>query len=208
MQSCVTQLWQISKIRSFLSWPNLEKVSHAFISSRHDHCIALYSGISHHNMHRLQLIQNAAARLLTHSKRSSRITPVLAAVHWLVSCRIEFEILFLLFKALNCQAPVYNSKLWILYTLGHCLRPSNIAFLVVPKTRLVTKSVWAFVVRPSKLPATNPCQQISLRLNLYLVLNLSLNPAFFIIGLFQFTNSYLCFVFNYFHCFRWIWNSF
>lgn len=56
-------------------------------------------------MHRPQLIQNAAARLLTHSKRSSRITPVLAAVHWLVSFRIEFQILFFLFKALHCQAP-------------------------------------------------------------------------------------------------------
>lgn len=154
MQSCVTQLWQISKIHSFLSWPNLEKVSPAFISPRLDHYIALYSSISHRNMHRPPLIQNAAARLLTHSKRSSRITPVLAAVHWLVSFRIEFQILFFLFKALHCQAPAYNSKLWILYTLGHYLSPSNMAFLVAPKTRLVTKSVWAFVVRAPQFPAS------------------------------------------------------
>lgn len=190
MQSCVTQLWQISKIYSFLSWPNLEKVSPAFISSRLDHYIALYSSISHRNMHRPQLIQNAAARLLTHSKRSRRITPVLAAVHWLVSFRIEFQILFFLFKALHCQAPAYNSKLWILYTLGHYLSPSNMAFLVAPKTRLVTKSVWAFVVWAPQLSANlSQANSESCFKSLF-------KPCFFIIWLFQFINAYLCFVFN------------
>ncbi|KAF7645912.1 hypothetical protein LDENG_00196260 [Lucifuga dentata] len=76
-QSCFFQRRQITKIKSFLNFKDVEKVIHAFISSRLDYCNALYSGISKRNIHRLQLIQNAAARVLTRSRRSDHITPVL-----------------------------------------------------------------------------------------------------------------------------------
>ncbi|KAF7651420.1 hypothetical protein LDENG_00111350, partial [Lucifuga dentata] len=73
-----------------------KKVIHAFISSRLDYCNELYSGISKRNIHRLQIIQNAAAWLLTKSRRSDHITPVLAALYQLpVSFRIDCKILFL-----------------------------------------------------------------------------------------------------------------
>ncbi len=70
VQSCFAQLRQLMKIKSFLSFADFEKVIHAFISSRLDYCNALYSGISQRNLQRLQLIQNAAARLLTRTGAS------------------------------------------------------------------------------------------------------------------------------------------
>lgn len=60
MQLCFVQLRDISKICSFLSHSGPEKVISVFISSRLDDCNALFSGISHCNLHRLQLSQNAA----------------------------------------------------------------------------------------------------------------------------------------------------
>ncbi len=45
VQSCFAQLRQLTKIKSFLSPADLEKVIRAFISSRLDYCNALYSGI-------------------------------------------------------------------------------------------------------------------------------------------------------------------
>ena len=54
VKSCFAQLRQLTKIRSFLSSADLEKVIHAFISSRLDYCNALYSGISRRNIQRLQ----------------------------------------------------------------------------------------------------------------------------------------------------------
>ncbi len=70
LQSCFSQLRQLTKLKSILSRSDLEKVIHAFITSRLDYCNALYSGISKRNIQRLQLIQNAAARFLTGTKRS------------------------------------------------------------------------------------------------------------------------------------------
>lgn len=70
-------LCTISKIKSFLSPKDLEKVIHAFISSRLHNCNSLYTGISHSSLSRLQLVQNACNRKRDH------ISPILASLHWL-----------------------------------------------------------------------------------------------------------------------------
>ncbi|KAF7649266.1 hypothetical protein LDENG_00144190, partial [Lucifuga dentata] len=125
---------------------------HAFISSRLDYCNALYSGISKRNIHRLQLIQNAAAQVLTQSRRSDHITPVLAALHWLpVSFRIDFKILLLVFKALHNQAAAYICDLLTFYKPDGSLRSSDRNLLVVPKSHLVTKGNRASAIRAPRL---------------------------------------------------------
>ena len=66
----------------------------AFISSRLDYCNAILYGIAACNTQRLQVVMNAAARLVTSTGRHEHITPVLHdVVHWLpVSQRIIFKI--------------------------------------------------------------------------------------------------------------------
>jgi len=60
----------------------------------------------------LQLIQNAAARVLTGTRKRDHISPVLASLYWLpVKFRIEFKILLLTYKALHGQAPSYLEEL-------------------------------------------------------------------------------------------------
>lgn len=63
------QLRLLSKVKPFLSRADLEKAIHAFISSRIDYCNALYVGVHQTGLHRLQLVQNAAARLLTNGRK-------------------------------------------------------------------------------------------------------------------------------------------
>ena len=56
----------------------------------------------------LQHIQNAAARLVTLTRKSSHITPVLKELHWLpVGYRIVYKLLLIVFKSLNNLAPEY-----------------------------------------------------------------------------------------------------
>ncbi len=59
-------------------------------------------GISQSLVNRLQLVQNAAARLLTGRRKRYRITPILASLHWLpVRYRIDFKALVIFFKIVN-----------------------------------------------------------------------------------------------------------
>ncbi len=69
VRSCFYQLKNIAKMKSFLTLRDMESVIHAFISSRLDYCNGLYLGVSQSLLSRLQLVQNAAARLLTGTRK-------------------------------------------------------------------------------------------------------------------------------------------
>ena len=75
-------------------------------------CNGLLYGLPDCEIIKLQRLQNAAARLLTSSRKYDHITPVLQELHWLpVRYRIHFKILLLTYKALNCMTPAYISDL-------------------------------------------------------------------------------------------------
>ncbi len=85
-------LKNIARIRCFVSSQDLEKLVHAFITSRVDYCNGLLIGLPKKTIRQLQLIQNAAARILIKTRKSEHITPDLRSLHWLpVTFRIDFK---------------------------------------------------------------------------------------------------------------------
>ncbi len=82
-KSAYYHLKNIARIRCFVSSQDLEKLVHAFITSRVDYCNGLLTGLPKKTIRQLQLIQNAAARILTRTRKSEHITPVLRSLHWL-----------------------------------------------------------------------------------------------------------------------------
>ena len=116
MNTCKTAFYHlrnIAKIRNYLSQDNAETLVHAFISSKLDFCNALLYGLPQSVIDRLQHVQNCAARLVTRTRSSEHITPVLRRLHWLpVRQRITYKILLLTYKALNGMAPKYIADLF------------------------------------------------------------------------------------------------
>uniref|UniRef100_A0A669CXC1 Reverse transcriptase domain-containing protein n=1 Tax=Oreochromis niloticus TaxID=8128 RepID=A0A669CXC1_ORENI len=145
VRNCFYHLRNISKLRLMVSKLELEMIIHAFISSRLDYCNGLFTCFNKSALNRLQTVQNAAARLLTGTKRRSHITPVLASLHWLpVNFRFHFKILVLTFRALHGQAPQYLSDLLKPHTSSRALRSLDQRLLVVPRTRFKTRGDRAF----------------------------------------------------------------
>ncbi len=141
----------ISKIKPFLSRKDLEKVIHAFIFSRLDYCNSLYYGVQDKSLGRLQLIQNAAARLLTGTRKYEHITPILRELHWLpVSYRIIFKILFV-FKALHGTAPSYIVDLIQTKKSKRTLRSESLSLLEVPRTYRNLRGDRSFVAAAPRL---------------------------------------------------------
>ncbi|XP_061586908.1 uncharacterized protein LOC133451780, partial [Cololabis saira] len=127
-------LRNIAKIRKILSQSDAEKLVHAFVSSRLDYCNVLLAGCPSNLPNRLQLIQNAAARVLTGISRRDHVSPMLASLHWLpVKFRIQFKILLLAYKAQNGSAPHYLQDLIVPYVPVRALRSQSAGLLVVPR---------------------------------------------------------------------------
>lgn len=81
-----------------MSCPKLKMIIHAFVSSRLESSNALYTRLSKTSLERLQIVQNAVARLLTKSSKFSHANPILMQLHWLpVYFTVQFKILWELF---------------------------------------------------------------------------------------------------------------
>ncbi len=115
-----------------LSMSNAEILIHAFMTSRLDYCNALLGGCSARLINELQMVQNAAARVLTRT-RSMTTLAVLSTLHWLpIKHRIDFKIWLITYKALNGLAPQYLSELLSHYSPPRPLRSQNSGHLIIP----------------------------------------------------------------------------
>ena len=83
-------------------------------------------------------MQNAAARLVTGTRRSDHITPALRELHWLpVRQRVEFKLAVLVYKALHDLTVPYladDCQLIVSNTSRRRLRSADIDTCVVPQT--------------------------------------------------------------------------
>ncbi len=101
---------------------------------RLDYCNALLSCCSARLINKLQLVQNAAARVLTRTRKLSHISPVLSTLDWLpIKDRIHFKILLFTYKALNGLAPQFLCELLSHYSASRLLRSQNSGHLIIPR---------------------------------------------------------------------------
>ncbi len=71
-----------------------EMLINVFMTSRLDYCNALLGGCSARLINKLQIVKNAAARVLTRTRKYDHISPVLSTLHWLpIKHCIDFKIL-------------------------------------------------------------------------------------------------------------------
>ena len=130
--------------------------------------IPFHSCLSKKSIHCLQLIQNAAARLSTGTRKFEHITPILASLHWLPFS--DFKISLITYKAISGLAPSYISDLLDPYVPSRPLRSSDKGLLIVPTCNYKTTSERAFAFRAPTLWNALP-EEIRLAESLNPVLN-------------------------------------
>ena len=151
-KSAFFHIRNISQIRKFLSVNSAKALVRAFVTCRLDNCYFLLYGLPKHLVHKLQLAQNCAARLILCGRKHDHITPLLKELHWLpVEQRIILKILMLTFKALNKLCPSYIRDLLETYKPTRILRSSIRNLLVIPCSKLKSYGDHAFSVSAPKL---------------------------------------------------------
>ncbi len=82
----------IAKLWNMLSVSDAEKLVNAFMTSTLDYCNAMLGGCPASSINKLQIVQNAAARVFTRSRKYDHITPMLQSPHWLpIKFRISYK---------------------------------------------------------------------------------------------------------------------
>jgi len=129
------------------------------VLSRLDYGNAVLIGLPAYLVRRLQLVLNAAARLIYHMRSADHITDALASLHWLrVPERIEYKVAVLTYKVLQGSALRYLGPLAPVADLpGHwSLRSAGTNRLLVPPVTLSTVDNRAFTVAGSRVWNTLP----------------------------------------------------
>jgi hypothetical protein len=129
----------IGRIRKYLDKKSTEQLIHAFVTSKLDFNNCLLYGLPGSLLHKLQAIQNAAARVVSRMPKHCHITPLLVQLHWLpIPQRINYKVLLMVFKALNTLAPSYITEM-LTYKeeSSRSLRSNNRKLLVRPRSNTV-----------------------------------------------------------------------
>ncbi len=114
-RSCRFALHNIRKIRPFLTQHAAQLLVQAIVISRLDYCNAPLAGLPSCTIKPLQMIQNAAARLVFSEHKRAHVTPLFISLHWLsVVARIKFKTLMLTYSVGDC--PTNASSLNVLTT--------------------------------------------------------------------------------------------
>ncbi len=104
-RSCRFALYNIRKIRPFLTEHAAQLLVQALVISRLDYCNALLAGLPSNTIKPLQMIQNAAARLVFNEPKRAHVTPLFVSLHWLpVAARIQFKTLMLAYRTTTDSA--------------------------------------------------------------------------------------------------------
>ena len=176
-RKCYASIHEIGRILPNLTKEAAEILINSQVTSKLDNFNAVLCGIPGPLMHKLQLVQNSAARLITHTKKHDHITPVLKKLHWLpVSFRIEYKILLLCFKALHSMAPQYLCELIKKKISTRDLLPSSIRELIEPRSNrrkygdrafaIIAPTLWNKL--PSKIRSIDKLEPFKTKLKTHL----------------------------------------
>ena len=106
--SLISTLCQISKVRHLFSKSLLVTILNCLVFSKLSYCSTVWSGTFEQNIHKLQLGQNFAARVLTNTRKFDHISPVLQELGWSsIKHLLLVRDVTQLYKIMNGLAPSY-----------------------------------------------------------------------------------------------------
>ncbi len=135
-RSCRFALFKIKKIRPFLSEHASQLLVQVLVLSRLDYCNALLAGLPASSIKPLQLIQNAAARLILNEPKRTYFTPLFINLHWLpIAARIKLKALMFVYKTTSGSAPIYLNSVLQTYVPSRSLHSASERHFIVPSQR-------------------------------------------------------------------------
>ena len=135
--SCMNQLVQISRIKHFLDKKALLLPINSFVFSERFYRSSVWGNTSKHNLHKLQLVKNFAARIVFGLRKFDHISQGRRSLRWLdVTKKVLFNDLVLTYRCVNGLAPDYLGKYFVKRSAVHNRNTRGCNNFVIPRCRL------------------------------------------------------------------------
>ena len=185
MDTHINQVWKtafcyihnIRRISKYLLQESLKTLVHAFVTSRFDYCNSLLYGLPKYHISELQRVQNAAARLITNTRKYNHITPALYNLHWLpVFYRSYFKILIFVTQHHSqnkSHAPLSDSELRppVRKASDHSqTRPQALLFLYMCRALIILMIIVILVSFPFSSPEQHLPRQHDLETKITIII--------------------------------------
>ena len=132
--SLLSTLCQISRVYHLFSKEALRIMINSLVFSKLFYCSTVWSSIYKQNIHKLRLVLNFAARILTHTRKYDHITPALKDLGWLTAEeQLRLRDAILIFKCVNNVVPGYLSCKLGKPSDAHAYNLRNSDHLNIPK---------------------------------------------------------------------------
>ena len=130
---------KIRRIRKYLTYEAVKTLVQCTVTVRLDYCNSLYCGLPLKTIKKLQLAQNAAARLIAKLSPRESISYILIDLHWLpVTKRCQYKLMVLTYKTLHGTTPVYICDMLNWYHPSRPLRSGAFPSLTPSRHKTIT----------------------------------------------------------------------
>ena len=100
--------FKIKRIRKYLAYEAVKTLVQCTVTVHLDYFNSLYCGLPLKTIKKLQLTQNAAARLIDKISQPESISHILIDLYWLpVTKQCRYKLMVLTYKTLHGTTPVY-----------------------------------------------------------------------------------------------------
>ena len=147
VQVCRFHIRMAWNIRRFVNEDAAIRIMLSTVMCRLDYCNSLLVNLPQKDIAKLQLIQNAAARLVSLTPKFESVKPVLKRLHWLpVAYRIKYKIAVMMHRCAHGTATLYLQSMLVPYVPRRTLRSSNNSAVTfeVPRVNQKTVGIRAF----------------------------------------------------------------
>ena len=147
-------IFKIRNIRKYLTQSATEILVLSTVVSHLDYCNSILAGLPNSEISRMQRLQNIAAKLVLGKSKFHSSSECLWELHWLpINKQIQFKVLTLVFKCLDCAGPLYLRNLLVRFPEDRKqgLHSDNrVKRLLEPRTKLKMFASRAFSVIGSR----------------------------------------------------------
>ena len=128
-------------IRRYLNEEATKRIMLVNVTCRLDYCNSLLINLPKKDTEKLQIVQNAATRLIALTPKTESAKPILKRLHWLpVAYRIQFKIAVIMHRCVYGTAPNYLQSMLTSYVPNRKLRSSTMSAVTFVVLRVNQKT--------------------------------------------------------------------